>query len=78
MICTGELEARLAEALDTDVAALSETTELAGLSGWDSLGHLAVIAVVDEVCGLTLSADRLRACRTFGDVLRLSRSGEPA
>ncbi len=63
---------RLAEALDAEPAELAGSTVLDTLDGWDSLGHLATIAMVDELFGKTISAMNLRQCRTVAELMDLA------
>jgi acyl carrier protein len=62
---------RLAEALNEDTAAVQEGTVLADLEGWDSVGQLAVIALVDECFNQRINVDALRKCQRVGDLLQL-------
>ena len=62
---------RLAEALNEDQASVQETTVLADLEGWDSVGQLAVIALVDECFNQRINVDALRKCQRVGDLLEL-------
>ncbi len=45
------------------------------LEGWDSIGALSVIAVVDEHYGLTLDAGALMRCKTVRDLAALVEKG---
>ncbi len=40
---------------------------------WDSLAVLSAIALIDELAGLTVPAQKLRACATVDQVLELVR-----
>jgi len=62
---------RLANALNEDEESVCETTVLADLAGWDSIGQLAVIALVDECFNLRINVDALRKCRRVEDLLQL-------
>jgi acyl carrier protein len=62
---------RLAEALNEDTSQLEEGTVLADLEGWDSVGQLAVIALVDECFNQRINVDALRKCQQVGDLLQL-------
>jgi acyl carrier protein len=66
-----EFVRRLAEALNEDEAAVQETTVLTDLEGWDSVGQLAVIALVDECFNQRINVDALRKCQRVGDLLHL-------
>ncbi len=41
--------------------------------GWDSLSVITVIAVFDEVYSITLTADKLKDCKTIKDLADLSK-----
>ncbi|MCE5267208.1 MAG: acyl carrier protein [Planctomycetaceae bacterium] len=41
------------------------------LDGWDSIGALSVIAVIDERYGVTMDAGELLSCRTVGELAGL-------
>ena len=62
---------RLAEALNEDQGSVQESTVLADLEGWDSVGQLAVIALVDEYFNKRVNVDALRKCHRVGDLLTL-------
>ena len=42
--------------------------------GWDSLTVITVIAVFDEVYGITLDIERLKNCKTIRDIVKLSNN----
>ena len=42
--------------------------------GWDSLAVITVIAVFDEVYGITLDVERLKKCKTIRDIVKLSEN----
>jgi acyl carrier protein len=67
-----EFVRRLAEALGEDPGSLHETTALADLEGWDSVGQLAVIALVDECFDRRINVDALRKCQRVEDLLKLA------
>ncbi len=68
---SNEFVRRLAEALNEDVASVHDTTVLAELEGWDSVGQLAIIALVDECFNQRLNVDALRKCQRVDDLLQL-------
>lgn len=71
-----EFVRRLADALNEDAAAVQENTRLADLEGWDSVGQLSVIALVDECFNRRLNVDALRKCESVCDLLHLI-NGQP-
>jgi acyl carrier protein len=72
-ISNDEFIARLAEALNEDPAEVTAETTLADLEGWDSVGQLATIALVDECFQKRLAVDELRAARTVAALIELVR-----
>jgi acyl carrier protein len=62
---------RLAEALNEEQSSVHESTVLSDLEGWDSVGQLAVIALVDEFFNKRINVDALRKCQRVGDLLTL-------
>jgi acyl carrier protein len=66
-----EFVRRLAEALNEDQASVKESTVLADLEGWDSVGQLSVIALVDEYFNQRINVDALRKCQCVSDLLQL-------
>lgn len=68
-----DLIIELAEALDWDISKVREETLLTELQ-WDSMAVLTLIAVA-RVRGITVSAEKIRAMKTVGDVLIALREG---
>jgi len=66
-----EFVQRLADALNEDQSSVLESTVLADLEGWDSVGQLSVIALVDECFNKRLNVDALRKCEKVSDLLQL-------
>ena len=62
---------RIEEILREPSGSLQETTRLKDLEGYDSIGLLSVIAIVDEHYGVTLDANALNRCETVGDLSNL-------
>ncbi len=60
---------RLAEALNEDAAAVEQNTVLADLEGWDSVGQLAAIALIDECYSLHVNVNELRKCVRVADLM---------
>ncbi len=63
---------KVAEALDSS-AALVRGQTLESVEGWDSLGILAILDLL-ESGGVTVDLDELRAAQTTDDLLRLAGS----
>lgn len=53
---------------DITVEMLSEETNFRELGEWSSLIALSVIAMVDEVYGITLNGEDIRGSQTIGDL----------
>jgi len=58
----------LAGLFEVDTLALKPETALDTLN-WDSMTRVALIGLVKELCGKTLTVDVLRGLKTVGDVL---------
>jgi len=61
----------LEEILEADPHTLTGAESLDGLEGWDSLGVVGFIALVDESFELTLSARKVNACKTVDELVSL-------
>jgi acyl carrier protein len=46
-------------------------SQLASLSGWDSMAAISFIAMADQKLGLALNADQLASCKTVGELAKL-------
>jgi acyl carrier protein len=62
---------RIEEALRAEPGSIAMSDALHNLDGWDSIGALSVIAVIDEQFGVTLDAGDLMACKTVGALASL-------
>jgi hypothetical protein len=62
----------LALVLSAEGSALTPQTELASLQGWDSMGMLGAVALLDSVTGRTTDIALIQACRTCQDVMNLA------
>ena len=58
----------LEEATQADPGTLVSSTELKEHEGWDSLGAVMFIGLVQEHLGVELSVGDLRACATVADL----------
>jgi acyl carrier protein len=67
---------QLEQALQAAPGSFKETDRLEDLEGWDSIGALAVIAMVDEKYGVTLDANALQKCKNINDLANLVETGE--
>ncbi|HEY2841395.1 MAG TPA: hypothetical protein VGJ26_19715 [Pirellulales bacterium] len=67
-----EFVRRLAEALNEEESSLVDNTLLTDLQGWDSVGQLSAIALIDECFNRRVSVDALRKCLYVGDLLKLA------
>lgn len=57
--------------LELDVDTLAVGQRLEDVGGWDSLAVVSLMAFVDEKFSIALSADRINACKTVGDITNL-------
>ena len=63
--------ALLESALNEVPGSIDEGTELESLAGWDSVGMLSVMALIDANVGVILPPDRIARSVTAGDLLNL-------
>lgn len=63
------------EALNIVPGTIRESDLLEGLEGWDSIGIIAVMAVIEDRCSVALDPDKLLRCQTIGDLARLTQEG---
>lgn len=61
----------LESVLELDVNSIDEDQVLADLDNWDSLSIMTFIAMVDEKCGVTLSASKLADAKSVTDLITL-------
>ena len=59
-----ELVGWLEESIQAIPGRVSEQSLLSTLSGWDSMAKVMLLGLIHEKCGVDLSADELRRCRT--------------
>jgi len=64
-------ETEIAEIFEVDNVKLDD--ELASFQCWDSLTILSIIALVDEMYGVTLSTDEINNSKTIGGLIVLIR-----
>lgn len=50
---------------------LTPATSPEDVARWDSLRHVALISMIDETFGITLSMDEMMEIRSVGDIERL-------
>jgi acyl carrier protein len=62
----------LATILNEDEEDVKLETELESLTGWDSVGLLGVIAMLDGDLGVAIDVDKLRECNTVQDLVNLA------
>lgn len=68
-----EFLGQLAEALMADKAQMQPEAELSSFAGWDSMGQVAVVGLIDQSLEMTLPPGSLQKCRTVSDILQLVR-----
>jgi acyl carrier protein len=62
-------------ALNVPEGTIREGARLQGLEGWDSMGILSLIAVVDKHYNVNLDPSSLAKCETIDDLARLVQDG---
>jgi acyl carrier protein len=63
---------KLCEILQVPDGSLTGKEELQSLENWNSLAVLGYMALVDERYGVTLSPEKVMACRTVNDLMDLA------
>jgi acyl carrier protein len=63
------------EALRAAPRSIQLTDQMKDLEGWDSIGALSVIAIIDEQYHVTVDAGALMACKTVADLAALVEKG---
>lgn len=70
-----EALALLETALNEAPGTITESTSLDALSGWDSVGMVSLMALVDSSTGVVLPPEELRSSATAGELIRLFSLG---
>ncbi len=65
---------KIAEISETDVANVTESTELAALECWDSLAQVTFVAFAVSEFGVKVTADEIMNALTVGDLIELIES----
>jgi acyl carrier protein len=63
---------RLKEELGQPNGTIVESTVLSQVKEWDSIGKMAVLALIDEELGVAVPQGALHKCETVGDLVRLA------
>ena len=66
----------LAKTLEINKERIALATELDSLEEWDSLGIMAVIAMLDKRFDINLKGDEIASLNTAGDILRYMEQKE--
>lgn len=61
----------LEEALKLSPNTLNPAQKLSEVKGWDSLAVVEVMAAVDERLGATLDLEKIAACKTVADLVKV-------
>lgn len=59
----------LADIFDCEVDELTVDKVLSELDNWDSMTKLALIVMMDDECGKTLTSNEIKTFRTIGDIM---------
>ncbi len=65
-----ELLGLFAEALEADKSTISMETLIADVPEWSSLVWLSIMSLLDERCGIQLSAREIRSFKTAKDAVQ--------
>lgn len=68
----GNFLRELNEILMADGENLELDAELEEFAGWDSMGQLALVALLDEKLGINVEPGVIGKLKTVGDVIKLS------
>jgi acyl carrier protein len=68
-----DLLSRLAETLQAPAVSFSESTRLASLAMWDSMGQLEVACLLDSAIGVRIPAGTFAKADTVGDLLEFAK-----
>lgn len=68
----------LDDMLELPSGTLTGSEVLEDLEGWDSLGVISFIALVDETMGVVVEGERLVRAKTVGDLLAIAGVAVPA
>jgi acyl carrier protein len=60
------IEELFASVLDVPAATLTEHSSPATIKNWNSLGHLRLIAAMEDVYGITFSSGEIRTIKSLG------------
>jgi acyl carrier protein len=72
-----EAKRLLAEALRIRIEGISDDTKIQELPMWDSLGHMALIVLVEERINVTLSIDDIMAMTSVRGLAAVLESKRP-
>jgi len=64
----------LAQALGVDETQVDADARLGQLAAWDSLGHVSLVALIEERRGRALGAEELVSIREVADIARVLAS----
>lgn len=64
-----ELQGLFAEALEADKSTISMETVITDVPEWSSLVWLSIMSLLDERCGVQLSAKEIRSFKTVRDAV---------
>lgn len=69
-----ELRQRVAAALEIDPSLLDENTGPDSLPAWDSMGHLRVISLLDDLVKEPIEPEDAEDLITFGDIVEFLKA----
>jgi acyl carrier protein len=63
-----KLRRLMAEAFETDLESVTPESSMETLEGWDSLGHIKLVAALEQEFGLKLDQDQIVAATSFARI----------
>lgn len=64
----------IVEALDADEGMVKPETVLGTLDEWDSMGKIAIIAMLDKYYNIQINAAQISALKTVADILEYMKN----
>jgi acyl carrier protein len=70
-----EFFALVEDALSAENGSIGEADALVDIEGWDSIGALTLLAMIDDRYDAPVDASALWDCQTVGDLVRVVEQG---
>ena len=62
------------EGLEISAEEVTETLEYQGIPNWDSVGHMALVACLEDAFDITVDESELTGIFTVGDIMKYIKS----